>query len=292
METTPNTSGRLRISISLYQTLLAVYPTEFRKAYGGPMSQVFGDCCRRAFVEAGTAGLLILWWRTLFDTIQTAIEEHSQRGINMSKSTFVKISGWAMILSGIAFVLGSLAGLRPEYNQYNALSLPIDYYANIADFPLISMAFLLLVIGYIGLFVRYGQSVSSIGRYSLIIGILSGVVGLAGHLILNIAYNDWNETWNSVVNTSFTLQFLGLLFFGISSYRQCVLPRWNGLPILAGIWMPAYMVGSMIIERTSGEWSSDAVAIFTLVISMAGLIGLGYLLQSDAERVEIPGAAT
>jgi hypothetical protein len=133
--------------------------------------------------------------------------------------------------------------------------------------------------------------VSSFGRYSLIIGILSGVVGLAGHLILNIAYNDWNETWNSVVNTSFTLQFLGMLFFGISCYRQCVLPRWKGLPILAGIWMPAYMVGSMIIERTSGEWSSDAVAIFTEVISMVGLIGLGYLLQSDAERVEIPGAA-
>jgi hypothetical protein len=154
METTPNTSESLRISMRLYQTLLAVYPTEFRQAYGGPMIQVFGDCRRRAFVEAGTAGLLILWWRTLLDTIQTAIEEHSQRGTYMSKSKFVKISGWAMILSGIAFVLGNLAGSRPEYNQYNALSLPIDYYANMADFPLTSMAFLLLVIGYIGLFVR------------------------------------------------------------------------------------------------------------------------------------------
>jgi hypothetical protein len=291
METTLNASRGLRISMRLYQAILTVYPTEFRQAYGGPMLQVFGDCCRRAFVEGGTAGLLTLWWRTLLDTIQTAIEEHSQRGINMSKSTFVKISGWALILSGIAFVIGSFAGSRPEYNQYNALSQPIDYYANMADFPLISMAFLLLVIGYIGLFVRYGQSVSSFGRISLIIGILSAVVGLVGHLILNIVYNDWNETWNTVVNTSFTLQFIGLLFFGISSYRQCALSRWKGLPILAGIWIPAQMVGNIIMKLVNEESTLDAVAMFTLVISMAGLIGLGYLLLTDAERVEITGAA-
>jgi hypothetical protein len=49
----------------LYQALLAVYPSEFRNAYGGPMLQLFRDSSRRALQEAGAGGLLVLWIRTM-----------------------------------------------------------------------------------------------------------------------------------------------------------------------------------------------------------------------------------
>ena len=44
-------TSSLHLSIRLYQSLISIYPTEFRQDYGEPMVQVFGDCCRRAFRE-------------------------------------------------------------------------------------------------------------------------------------------------------------------------------------------------------------------------------------------------
>jgi len=88
MEKTPNAPRSLILSTRLYQALLAVYPSEFRRAYGIPMLQAFRDCSRRALREAGAAGLLALWSRTMLDTVQTALEEHTQRGVDMSKEKF------------------------------------------------------------------------------------------------------------------------------------------------------------------------------------------------------------
>jgi hypothetical protein len=97
-----NYASSLHLPIKIYQALISIYPSEFRRDYGDLMVQVFGDCCRQAFREAGMSGLLLLWWRTLLDTVKTAIEEHSQRGVYMAKQTFIKLSGWLLILGAIA----------------------------------------------------------------------------------------------------------------------------------------------------------------------------------------------
>ena len=52
MEKSTNAPRSLILSTRLYQALLAVYPSEFRQAYGGPMLQVFRDCCQRALRES------------------------------------------------------------------------------------------------------------------------------------------------------------------------------------------------------------------------------------------------
>jgi hypothetical protein len=49
------------------------------------MLQVFRDCCRRALREAGPPGCWHSVGRTMLDTVQTALEEHVQRGVDMSK---------------------------------------------------------------------------------------------------------------------------------------------------------------------------------------------------------------
>jgi hypothetical protein len=285
MEKIPNISGRLVVSIRLYRMLLAVYPLEFRQAYGGPMLQVFSDCCRRAVLEAGTAGLLPLWWRTLLDTIKTAIEEHSQRGVYMLRSKFIKLSGWALILGSIALLLGGLASSRPVYDRYNYFSLPIDRYANAATNPLIAMSFLLFSVGYIGLLLRYGQRAGSFGRYSLILGAFSSVISSVSYILLS-AYNNV-FAW-LLFSFSVTIQFLGLVFFGIACLRQCTLPRWNGLPILAGVWLPIFFLTTFLIELASGKTPEypEVIIFFILLFTLTGLIGLGYLLEIDSQAAD------
>jgi hypothetical protein len=278
-------TSSLHLSIRLYQSLISIYPTEFRQDYGEPMVQVFGDCCRRAFREAGMSGLLLLWWRTLLDTIKTAIEEHSQRGVYMAKQTFIKLSGWALILSGVTLILGSLASLRPDYNAYNALSLPIDQYANAVAYPLIMTGILLLGIGSLGMLLRYGDRASGFGRYSLGTGTFFGLVNIASMILL--AVNDTGLGW-SIFSTSVAIQFLGLVLFGIDSLRQCTLPRWNGLPILAGAWIPLIVIINAIREFNSGvSLFPQTETEIMLILTLFGLVGLGFVLQTDAQTGDV-----
>jgi hypothetical protein len=280
MEGITNEPRSLTFSTRLYEALLAVYPSEFRQAYGGPMRQVFRDCCRRALGEAGTSGLLALWARTLLDTVQTALEEHVQRGVDMSKAKFIKLSGWALMLGGLALLLGYLAGTRPEYNQFNARSLPIDQYANAASGPLTVISMSMLAVGFIGLFLQYGRQAGSFGKASLGLSVLSGVAGAVGSLGL---FSVDTEPWWSIFIIGLIFEFLGLALFGLANLRQRVMPSGNALPLLAGIWVPLTLLTSLLIEQGSGQWVEfpEVVYLSTFMLTTAGLVGLGYVLQGE-----------
>lgn len=72
-----DTSKRIiAISEHLYRGLLVVYPATFRRQYGSQMTQVFLDCCRVAYQQSGTGGVLRLWISTLADLVTNAIAEH------------------------------------------------------------------------------------------------------------------------------------------------------------------------------------------------------------------------
>lgn len=290
MEETANEPRSLILSARLYQALLAVYPSEFRQAYGSPMLQVFRDCCRRALGEAGSAGLLALWARTMLDTLQTALEEHVQRGVDMSKEKFIKLSGWALMLGGLALLLGFLAGTRPEYNQFNARSLPIDQYANAVSDPLMVMSMFLLAVGVIGLFLQYGPRAGSFGRASLGLSALSGVVGAIGSVGLSIV--DENPWW-SIFFFGLVFEFLGLALFGLTNLRQRVLPRWNALPLLASMWVPLYVLASLVIELGRDGWMQAplVVDLAMFLLTTVGLAGLGYVLQGEPPKSTVTSAA-
>jgi hypothetical protein len=208
----------------------------------------------------------------------------------MSKSKFVKLSGWALMLGGLAMILGFLASTRPEYDRFNARSAAIDQYANVAAAPLIVMSMLLLSVGFIGLFLRYGQAASSLGRTSLGVGALSGLVSAAGAIGMGILESEIG--W-SIWYYGMFFQFLGLALFGITSLRQRSLPRWNGLPIFAGIWIPLFMLAGILSEQLSGRWiePSETLTTILILLTLAGLMGLGYLLQSDSQPVDTAAAA-
>lgn len=288
MEKYTNAPRSLILSTRLYQALLSVYPSDFRQAYGGPMLQVFRDSCQRALREPSTGGLLSLWRRTMLDTVKTALEEHAQRGADMSKEKFLKISGWALMLGGVIMSLGLLAGSRPQYNPFNALSQPADQVFNAVAIPVIVIGLLLLSLGYTGLIVRFGPGVGTFGRFGLGLGVLSGIISAAGAIGLGITDSG---PWWSMFFLGLTIQFLGLTLFGVANLRQRTLPRVNGLPVITGVWLPLFVSVGLIIQQARGGvgWM-DTIFPVPWLFSLLGLAGLGYLLQSDAQPAGSTGA--
>jgi hypothetical protein len=278
MRTDPNWVG---VSIRLYRLLLLVYPSVFRQEYGGLMIQVFGDRAWAHYRRSGVSGLLGWWGWTMLDTVQAAIEEHTQRGVDMSKGKFEKLSAWALMLGWLVILLGWLASGRPEYQPYNYYSQEIDRLANALDMPLVILGILLLVIGYGGLLTRFGAASGLLGRFGLGLGILSGLVSAvsaASSLVFEAEF-----LWQLFIWGMF-FQFTGMVIFGLACLRSRVLPRWHGLPLLAGMWMPLLLLASMIYEAITGNWLNlpDLVFFGFWLVSLAGLAGVGYVLLSSA----------
>ncbi|MFN2265273.1 MAG: hypothetical protein ACK2UM_13505 [Anaerolineales bacterium] len=284
MKNLTNDPSPVALSISLYGMLLAAYPTGFRHEYGPHMAQVFRDCCLRSYRQAGYPGMLNLWIFTLIDYIKTVFEEHMQRGMNMYKSTFIRLSGLALALGAVTNMISWLISIRdvPEYNPNNYLSRPIDLYLEYVIAILLPVTFLLLMVGMIGLFLRYRKDTNGFGNFGLILGVLGGVINFGAAIPLFTNGPDWSWTvW--MVGT--LLYFLGLVVFGIAAVRDKLLPRWNALPILTGIWIPILFIGTFQMEWEATEYISLGAFLLTGI----GLVGLGLLLKSDIyEEVELP----
>jgi hypothetical protein len=240
------------------------------------MAQVFRDCCLRSYRLDGLPGMLNLWTLTLLDYFKSVVEEHLQKGIHMSKSTFIRLSGWSFVLGAITFMVAWLISIRdvPEYSRYNALSRPIDLYLEYAIAILLPVTFLLFLIGMIGLYLRYGDDTNGFGKFGLIIGIIGGVISLAAAIPLFTSGPDWS--WTAWVVGSI-LYFLGLVFFGIAAVRDNLLPRWNALPILTGIWFPILFIVTSQMDTESSEF----IALGVFLLTAIGLAALGFTLKSD-----------
>ena len=264
------------LSISLYDTLLMAYPTGFRHEYGPHMAQVFRDCILKSYRQAGLPGMLNLWIQILFDYVKSVVEEHLQKGIHMSKSTFIRMSGWSLVLGAITLMVAWLISIRdvPEYNPNNFLSKPIDLYLEYAITILLPVTYLLLLVGMIGLYLRYRKDSNGFGKFGLIVGVLGGVISLGAAIPLFTNGAEWSWTaWMAGT----LLYFLGLVVFGIAAVRDKLLPRWNALPILTGIWIPILFIGTFQMSWEASEYISLGAFLLTGI----GLAGLGLLLKSD-----------
>jgi hypothetical protein len=276
----PNLTDPSAVSflLSLYGLLLVTYPSGFRHEYGPHMAQVFRDCTLKSYRHDGLPGLLDLWIHTLIDYFKSVVEEHLQKGIHMSKEKFIRLSGWSFILGAITFLVAWLISIRdvPTYNPANFRSKPIDLYFEYASLILIPASMLFFMVGMIGLYLRYSKETNGFGRGGLILGIIGGVISFGGSILMVTIEPEWIwEVWM----VGFILYFLGLVIFGIAAVRDKLLPRWNALPILTGIWFPL-----LIIVTSQMDW--DSTQIYDLVgflFTAIGLAGMGYLLQSDSQ---------
>ena len=94
--------------------MLRAYPAAFRAEYAEPMAQLFRDRCRAAHRTGRLAALLILWAHTLADYMRTTIEEYASGGIQMTRETFQKLSGWALLMGAVSLTIGLPAQQPPE----------------------------------------------------------------------------------------------------------------------------------------------------------------------------------
>jgi hypothetical protein len=73
--------------------------------------------------------------------------------------------------------------------------------------------------------------------------------------------------------------------FGVIALFKKPLPRWNILPILAGLWLSIRWLPFMITTLLTDEMPADvalsiADTVFTILQGVS-LIALGYILKSD-----------
>jgi hypothetical protein len=286
MSQKPKDPPIVHLSTWVYSLLLVFYPIPFRREYGPHMAQVFRDCCLKVHRQSGTPGMLSLWAITLFDWLKTVLEEQTQRGTAMTREKFIRLSGWGMILSGFSLLLGFLASnmdailgrslMGPdEVNRYEAIST-----------FLITAGSLLLMLGFIGLLLRYGEQTGGVGKIVLRSGVLFGLLSITGAWILGVYDVGWAwTTWF----ISFTMIFVCLSLFGLLTLRQKLLPRWNALPLVAGIGIPLFFLISSIWEIFIDGWVNDqGVGLMILLITAVSVGLLGFVLQGDSHLEGTP----
>lgn len=266
-------------SVTIYRLLLAAYPQDFREEYGDDMLQVFRDQTLRAYRQNG---MFRLWATTLLDWVQSLFEEHLQKETNMSKSTFIRISGWSLVLGAIALSMLYLSAYLDE--NYPLLHWE-DNYGYISYISGLVVAPFLTAIGLFGLRARYGETLGNSGRTLLLLGTLIGlgltVVGIVGEVFgLFGSFSD--TSWNLLLSGVNVIIFC-LALFGFMALRSRPLPRWNGLPILAGIIFPAMVFANVVLNFS---FRFSALMDITLIIQLVSMIALGVILQGDVPEQE------
>ena len=200
----------------------------------------------------------------------------------MTKDKLTRLSGWGMILGTLLFVLGfALDASQVRLFIYRTFGLPetaAQYnlsraFADGVGFVIASLGVALITFGILGLQLRYGKQVSRFGETSLWLSIIGGVVAIVA-VIGFIFFDAWNVF---VVGMLSQQLFLGL--FGIAALQAKPFPRWNGLPLLAGI-LPVVVIVSLILsELNLVELSNDG--IYLLIPWLIGLVLLGYTMQTE-----------
>jgi len=270
-------------SVSIYRFLLAAYPQAFREEYGDDMVQVFRDFCIRAYLNQGPNGMFRLWATTLLDLIRSVIEEHLQKETNMNKSSYIRVSGWALILGAFSFFMFFLSIFLEEYFYDPGLRIS-GFYQNVQDIGIV-ISPLLFGAGMFGLRAKYGDSSGATGKTLLLLGgILGPLTAIAGLIGAEKVENMWLLIfWGPAILLAF------LTGFGFVALKSKPLPRWNWLPILAGAWFPinffSYLISPDLVEGLTTKW----ISIGALIQVIAMLI-LGYYLQ--ARMVQNPSPST
>jgi len=255
------------LSVWVYRMLLKTYPVRFQQEYGSDMLQVFRDCCLRTVHRSGPDGLAKLWLVTLLDLIQSVVSEHLHKEIEMKKEMRpedIRRAGWMLMAGGVIFV-------SAVYSIQIAWELAM---------PLYLLSMILLVIGLLGFRNRYSEKVGGWGFILLlgvILGSLTSIVGLVGGWV--------DENLGFYIFAGPALLFICLSVFGLGALFAKPLPRWNVLPLIAGLGYPIFFVAAFFIAESNGwtSWmrASTIVDHALLILPGIALMALGYILKSD-----------
>jgi hypothetical protein len=189
----------------------------------------------------------------------------------MSKPELIKWSGWAFITGSFAFVT-ILSGSDP------------------IAIPGAEVSAILLAVGLLGLRARYGEQVGGFGRNSLLLGasgpillVIVIAMGLSGLLTeTQITRGLWVLLFGGPA-----ISLLGLTLFGLAALRSKPMPRFNWLPLFAGIWYPVtYVLFSVYDISHEGVFPDQYLPelVLMVVIQFLALCLLGFLLVIDSPK--------
>ena len=207
----------------------------------------------------------------------------------MTQSKFIRLSGRGMVLAAVSLLLTFLPDpTQIRVGLYRIFGVPTTapgfdlykpFYDGVAEMPFF-LAILLITVGLLGLYARYGAQVGKAAKLALGVGVLGGVAGVVSNLLWSIGF----ENGRAFMNTSMAVMFAGLFVFGLVALREKPMSRGNGLPALAGFWWLFIVIEANIYHQVTGQWLNVPFWLsFALFSGMSlCLAWLGYVLQSDA----------
>lgn len=262
MNRNADSSPLLVLSETVYRSLIAFYPADYRRDYGGHMIQLFRDVCRDSYRRGGAVGLVDWWLTTLLDLLTTLIEQHRKAGFTVSKATFIQWSGWLLIFGGVFFAVSSISQLQPGSHYTFEGVYQLSMFAFVP-------AMILLVPGLIGVYLRYESQMNLFGRLSLLVAILGIVIAaLAAVLTALVSPSFWS--W---MMFGWIIHLIGTSVFGGFVMTTHLLPRWN-FSLLIGSALPltAVLLLSSNAPESGARW--DAFIMLSLIAISWVLTGL------------------
>ena len=197
----------------------------------------------------------------------------------MNNSSFIRLSGWSFIIGAFCFYMFfpfyylSLTGVNVD--RLIAAGWGISYDLSFYWSPFV------LAIGMFGLLARYGEIVGKLGKVFILISPVGILISQYGLTQASIYDQD------VVVSSAGVLMLMTCLaLFGALALITKPLPRWNGLPIIAGLGFPAFFLYSAIAGtiNESSFLSQFAILVLIVTIQFIALVMLGYMLQANVSR--------
>lgn len=301
--------GAIDFSVRVYRYLLLLCPAAFRQRYGALMVQAFRDTCRDASRRRGLAGVLFVWPDALRDVLSTALAEHVEGGIRMTRTAWIRVGSIAAVLGGIVQVV--LALLTASASSFLVITMP----AATSNGPLPTaqrviylagpIAWLLLLLALIALHLRAGSRTGPAGWIGITCALIGVVLAFGANALFATTFGradagctqygcsvydpyHWIATAATALVVGNALLVCGLLIYGVRALRAKALPRWNALPLLLGLIAPLgvlIQLGAAILapHSDSAGFLKVAIAATLPAIAWGALwILLGRLLWSDA----------
>lgn len=276
-------SRTILISVQFYTFMVRFYPAAFRKAYGELMVQLFQDRCRLTYQHNSIFGISALWVHTLADYLLTVFEQYANRGVMMTKSSWIKISGWFLATSSLFFLTAIIASNRPQYNEFNFLSKPVDKILNRIEAPFMIISLLFITIGLLGLTGRFGNKADKTGKIGLGLALLGGSSSSIGSIGLSLL--DQEPFWILIMAGTFFI-FLGLGLFGINCLRAKFFSHWNSVPLIISIPWTITILVAFLLDVVLGLSIviPNVLYFLILILSFGGLTLVGYLVFSENNK--------
>ena len=166
----------------------------------------------------------------------------------MTKSKFIRLGGWSFMLGAVAFLPGLII-IMLEYTGYRLIS---NWDSSLA----IGLSFgfflspLLFAVGMLGLRARYGDETGSLGRNILALGAIGGGILITIGDLVQFSTTDYSVSnrYFFVFLGGVLLLFYCLFIFGVLTIQKKLLPRWNGLPFIAGLGIPFFPILGEILS--------------------------------------------